>query len=101
MAETPADKYQAARNNSESVQRGGVTSSVNSRKVGPQADPRAYLERNPPETDNDNDNGANDHGPFADKWEAKFSYLPGEGPSEQDERSSRQRLEDGKTVTTE
>jgi hypothetical protein len=96
MPETAADRYQAARNNQQSTQRGSVTAAVNSRKVGPEADPNAYLARNPVEVDDTQDSG--DCSPFADEWQAKYVHLPGVYPSAGDERSNRERLLDGDTV---
>lgn len=100
-AQQRANNAEAHRNNARSVQRGGVSKAVNTRKAGIDVDPEAYLERHREAVGHSR--GANDdHGPFADKWQAEYAHLPGVTPTdrEEDERSNREKLlEDGEIST--
>lgn len=67
-------------NHVDSRERGSVSRNVNARRVGPEANSREYLKRNPPNTSN------------ADYDE--------DGESNDEDKSPRERLLDGESVDT-
>ena len=56
----------------------GVSQAVNIRQAGPVSTPRPSED----DEDEEDDHPHYDGEKYADKWEAKFSHLPGVGPSD-------------------